>query len=128
MLPWLILWLTLLLLRQQRDGLLAEELQIQSRALDLLLVVLCTEPVLRIEEVVDEARRVLAVPVELGSEIEEPFRAVPDGEAASPAGFLARRRDERLDRGLGDSVVGSFQKTKVGASAPLRRREVFSGQ
>src|SRR2546422_7481998 len=111
---------------QQREGLLAEKLQVRDPALDHALVVRCAEPVFRIEEVVCKTRRVLAIPVELCPKIEEPTRPIPDGEAARPAGFRARLCNERADRGVGDRIVGSFQKLQVGASAPLRRAEVFA--
>src|SRR5262249_4735212 len=124
-LHWLILCFLLLL--HQRQDLLAEKLQVEGRAIDAVLVVHFTEPMLGVEEVGYEVRRVLAVPMELRPKIDEPSRPVPDGGASRPARFSARLCSERLDRSFGNRVVGSFQKFEVGASTPLRRTEVFAG-
>src|SRR3989441_12979089 len=97
---------------QQREGLLAEKLQVEAPPRDHVLVLRCAEPVLRIEEVFCKTRRVLAIPVELCPKIEEPTRPIPDGEAARPAGFRARLCNERADSGVGDRIVGSFRSCR----------------
>jgi hypothetical protein len=81
----LIIRLELFLLLEQRERLLPQELQIQRRTVDLVLLVLAADPVLRVEEVADEARRVLTVPVERLAPIEEPLRPIPDDRAATTA-------------------------------------------
>src|SRR5207302_1801623 len=109
MLHWLILGFTLLFLLKQREGFLAEKLKVESSALDALFVVSRADPVFRIEEVAHEIGRVLTIPVEPRPKIEEPSHPVPDGQATSPAGFVARLCDERLERRFADRVVDSFQ-------------------
>src|SRR5262249_45106568 len=66
----LILRLALLLLFQQRQRFLAEELQVQRRAIDFLFVIVTPDPIWSVEKIAGEACTIFAVPLELLSQID----------------------------------------------------------